>query len=249
MVNPIFDEVLKKLKAKPGETIRVLDTGTGTGIIVNNLKQRLDTGLHNSFSSIKYYGIDCLEHLIKQNKKIAPDINWLCADNKDIPFADEFFDIVFSRASIYYEESRAAQDKVICEAYRVLKPSGSFINYSFVYKLDSEVNLLNSLYKVLPKNIRANTFREFMSMHKNVFGNAICLPNPSSRYFCITASAIRTRYDIDSKQQQKICNTISDVPQQKRQHFYTDGQDFWFIVPNRIVQCIKEELSKKDLSR
>jgi ubiquinone/menaquinone biosynthesis C-methylase UbiE len=245
MINPISKCVHDKLNNSPNEVVHVLDTGTGTGIIVKSLKQKLNLPTHRGFEPVLYFGIDCQNDLILQNKKDAPDITWQCADNKDIPFADNFFDAVFSRASIHYEETSKAQEQAIAEAHRVLKPGGYFINYSFMFQLASEANLINAFYRILPKTIRANTISEFYAMHSKVFGNARFLPNPNSRDNSFTTESMRARYHFDAVQQQEICDMIASVPANKRPHFHTDGKDFWFTNPQRIIQCQKLKFSSR----
>ena len=102
---------------------KILDLGCGRGEFLNGfLNQGLDVyGVDRSTVGMKY----CKDELIK-----IVDLE------KDVlPFNDNFFDVIFSKSVIehfYYPE------KIITEAYRVLKPGGTIItmcpSWEYMYR-------------------------------------------------------------------------------------------------------------------
>lgn len=100
------------------------------------------------------YGVDISSEVVKLAKKRMKnrmDIDkFVVGDVRDLPFKNNFFDVVFSFGTI---EHIKEQTKACCEAFRVLKPGGLFISgvnnrfemwgAYFVYELSN--NLLKDL--------------------------------------------------------------------------------------------------------
>ena len=104
---------------KPGET--VLDLGSGGGIDVLLSARRVGpTG--------KAYGIDMTEEMLalaRQNQRKAGVMNveFLKGEIENIPLPDSSVDVIISNCVINLS---ADKDKVVREAFRVLKPGGRF---------------------------------------------------------------------------------------------------------------------------
>src|SRR5580658_7687367 len=106
-------------KLNPGET--VLDLGSGGGIDVLLSGKRVGpTG--------KAYGLDMTDEMLvlaNENKRKAgiENVEFLKGEIEDIPLPDNSVDVVISNCVINLS---ADKDRVLKEAFRVLKPGGRF---------------------------------------------------------------------------------------------------------------------------
>ncbi len=104
---------------KPGET--VLDLGSGGGIdVLLSAKRVGPTG--------KAYGLDMTDEMLalaNQNKRKAgaENVEFLKGEIENIPLPDHSVDVVISNCVINLS---ANKDRVLQEAFRVLKPGGRF---------------------------------------------------------------------------------------------------------------------------
>ncbi|MDR3719835.1 MAG: arsenite methyltransferase [Bryobacteraceae bacterium] len=104
---------------KPGET--VLDLGSGGGIDVLLSAKRVGP-------AGKAYGLDMTDEMLalaRENQKKAgvENVEFLKGEIEDIPLPDQSVDVIISNCVINLS---ADKDRVIREAYRVLKPGGRF---------------------------------------------------------------------------------------------------------------------------
>jgi 2-polyprenyl-3-methyl-5-hydroxy-6-metoxy-1,4-benzoquinol methylase len=108
---------LAELKA--GET--VLDLGSGGGIDVLLSARRVGpTG--------KAYGLDMTDEMLalaRENQRQAgvQNVEFLKGEIENIPLPDSSVDVILSNCVINLSSDK---DKVLCEAFRVLKPGGRF---------------------------------------------------------------------------------------------------------------------------
>ena len=104
---------------KPGET--VLDLGSGGGIDVLLSARRVGpTG--------KAYGLDMTDEMLalardNQRKAGADNVEFLKGEIEEIPLPDNSVDVIISNCVINLS---ADKDRVLREAFRVLKPGGRF---------------------------------------------------------------------------------------------------------------------------
>ncbi len=104
---------------RPGET--VLDLGSGGGIDVLLSARRVGpTG--------KAYGLDMTDEMLalareNQKKAGAANVEFLKGEMEKIPLPDNSVDVIISNCVI---NLAADKDKVLREAFRVLKPGGRF---------------------------------------------------------------------------------------------------------------------------
>src|SRR5436189_2348834 len=104
---------------KPGET--VLDLGSGGGIDVLLSARRVGpTG--------KAYGLDMTDEMLalaNENKRKAgvANVEFLKGEIENIPLPDNSVDVIISNCVI---NLAANKDRVLSEAFRVLKPGGRF---------------------------------------------------------------------------------------------------------------------------
>jgi arsenite methyltransferase len=104
---------------KPGET--VLDLGSGGGIDVLLSARRVGP-------SGKAYGLDMTDEMLalareNQRKAGVSNVEFLKGEIEAIPLPDASVDVVISNCVINLS---ADKDRVLAEAYRVLKPGGRF---------------------------------------------------------------------------------------------------------------------------
>ncbi len=104
---------------KPGET--VLDLGSGGGIDVLLSARRVSPGG-------KAYGLDMTDEMLalaNENKKKSgiENVEFLKGEIESIPLPDGAVDVIISNCVINLS---ADKDKVLREAFRVLKPGGRF---------------------------------------------------------------------------------------------------------------------------
>src|SRR5258708_1583290 len=106
-------------KLEPGET--VLDLGSGGGIDVLLSARRVGpTG--------KAYGLDMTDEMLalaEQNKRKSglTNVEFLKGEIENIPLPDESVDVIISNCVINLSGDK---DRVLKEAFRVLKPGGRF---------------------------------------------------------------------------------------------------------------------------
>ena len=104
---------------KPGEV--VLDLGSGGGIdVLLSAKRVGPTG--------KAYGLDMTDEMLalareNQQKSGLTNVEFLKGDIEHIPLPDNSVDVIISNCVINLS---ADKDRVIAEAFRVLKPGGRF---------------------------------------------------------------------------------------------------------------------------
>jgi SAM-dependent methyltransferase len=104
---------------KPGEV--VLDLGSGGGIDVLLSARRVSPGG-------KAYGLDMTDEMLalareNQRKAGVENVEFLKGEIEDIPLPDASVDVIISNCVINLS---ADKDRVIREAFRVLKPGGRF---------------------------------------------------------------------------------------------------------------------------
>ena len=82
--------ILKIMKIKKPKVVRILDVGCGDGVILYLLNKICKK------DKLELYGIDSSEIALKIAKRKNPDVNLKTADVYDLPFEDNFFDLIVS---------------------------------------------------------------------------------------------------------------------------------------------------------
>jgi len=101
--------------AKDGD--KILDSGCASGRLFGVLKDK----------KVNYFGVDMSERLIEIAKKNYPDGNFQIANTLSLPFADNFFDKIYSISVIHNIPSKDFQLQYLKESKRILKPEGLLI--------------------------------------------------------------------------------------------------------------------------
>mgnify|MGYP006103936169 FL=1 len=128
-----YNHHLKNLK----KSTKILDIGCGNA---RNF-------IYLSELGFDVYGLDISKLVIKNNKKQFPKYKdkFLVSNTKDIEFQDNFFDVILSDASLYYQ-SKKNMIISVNEFFRVLKADGLIRVYTksikdnFLYKNDENIS-------------------------------------------------------------------------------------------------------------
>ena len=103
--------VVELLAPQPGE--RILDLGCGTGHLTNQI----------AAAGAEVIGLDKSQSMIKEARRLYPDLRFEIADATDFHF-DQPFDAVFSNAAIHWMKDQPAVARCIWEA---LRAGGRFV--------------------------------------------------------------------------------------------------------------------------
>jgi arsenite methyltransferase len=125
-------------KLQPGET--VLDLGSGGGIdVILSAKRVGPTG--------KAYGLDMTDEMLalaRENQKKAgvENVEFLKGAIENIPLPDNSVDVIISNCVINLSGDK---DRVLAEAFRVLKPGGRFAVSDVVVRGDLPADIRQSM--------------------------------------------------------------------------------------------------------
>jgi SAM-dependent methyltransferase len=123
---------------KPGET--VLDLGSGGGIDVLLSASRVGpTG--------KVYGLDMTDEMLalaRENQQTSglQNVEFLKGEIEDIPLANQLVDVIISNCVINLSSDK---DRVLAEAFRVLKPGGRLAVSDVVVRGDVPAEIRHSV--------------------------------------------------------------------------------------------------------
>jgi len=112
-----LERMAQRLDLKPGST--VLDIGTGTGVFIPFLLNRIG-------KDGRLVALDIAEEMLKkaQAKGFNGDIKYLCADVTNIPLNDEIFDAVVCYSSFPHFHNKP---KALNEIKRVTRRGGRLL--------------------------------------------------------------------------------------------------------------------------
>ncbi len=106
---------------------RVLDHGCGYGRTLHELQEA---------GYITLYGTDSSSKMIERAVQELSNVTLAVSDGEHIPYENEFFDAVMLIAVLTSVIDNAAQQKMISEIKRVLKPGGYIYINDFLLNLD-----------------------------------------------------------------------------------------------------------------
>jgi ubiquinone/menaquinone biosynthesis C-methylase UbiE len=115
----IQDEVLPQATAGVDLGAEVLELGPGPGAATEWLRHRVDR-------------LVAVEHEQEAARLLADryagtNVEVVCGDASALGYPDESFDTVASCTMLHHVPTRALQDRLLAEAFRVLRPGGAFL--------------------------------------------------------------------------------------------------------------------------
>lgn len=143
-ISPDSEEFLKYIKN--GD--KVLDAGCGNGRLV-----KLFNGV-----KVDYIGIDNSEKLLNLARSSFPHFKFLAGDVLNLPFADNYFDIIFCWAVLHHLPGQNLRAQALQEMQRVLKAGGFIILLNWHY---TSPKIINYLLKFTITKIFANSELDF----------------------------------------------------------------------------------------
>lgn len=115
---------------------KILDIGTGTGILPMNMKHY----------GGEYTGVDISSEMIEQARSHLSEINFICADAHNMPFENDRFDIVTAlQCWVYFDKER-----LLPELHRVLKKDGK-LYIIFLTWLPDEDEIIRRSFELIKR--------------------------------------------------------------------------------------------------
>lgn len=119
-------DILRKFNFSKFSDKKILDVGCGIG---GRLRDFIKYGAKPKY----LYGIDLLEDRIEIAKDISPNINFKCGDASNLPYENEYFDIVIQFTVFTSVLKKEMKRDIAKEMLRVLKKEGIILWYDFSY--------------------------------------------------------------------------------------------------------------------
>lgn len=163
-------EFLKYIKEKN----RVLDFGCGNGRFYEMIKDL----------NVDYYGVDISERLLEIAKqKVSGGHFYLIGEDLNLPFADDYFDVVISIATLHHIPSSFLRKKILGDFFRTLKRGGYLLLtvwdfYRGKNKRYLFLNLLRQIKNILFFKKRDLSYKDIFIPWKNEKGEEL-----GKRYF------------------------------------------------------------------
>jgi ubiquinone/menaquinone biosynthesis C-methylase UbiE len=108
---------IREIKAQLGRGLRILDMGCGDGVVTQYI-------LNECSKDDNLFAIDFDEIRISRALRNCPQVKFVCADALDLPFEDNYFDLIINHHVI---EHIRDDHKVLVECLRILKEGGFLI--------------------------------------------------------------------------------------------------------------------------
>jgi ubiquinone/menaquinone biosynthesis C-methylase UbiE len=221
-------EILKSIRQKSGP--KLLDIGCGTGFIINLAKDLYD----------EIHGIDISEEMLNKVDVSTGNIFLHKGMVENLPFEKDIFDVISAYAVLHHLEN---YEKVLFEAYRVLKMNGYFY-------IDLEPNKCYIDVVTKYKDVKNRDYSE--SVKKEI--RSICYANEkveedygiNGEIFNLSEYTRSIHGGIDSEEFEKIakkigfssCNIIYDWFPAQGKVLHQQSQENVTIIDNYLREMI-----------
>jgi ubiquinone/menaquinone biosynthesis C-methylase UbiE len=150
---PMRRRLIQKIKEARSDSqpIRILELGAGVGTA------SVDFAKSFKFSSYVVSDVSS-QYLEVAKKRLKGRFEFVRAKGEDLPFKDGEFDLVFS-VYLFHELPRSVREKVITEAYRVLKKDGMIAICDSIQKDDDP--LLNEVLDGFPLDYHEPFYKDY----------------------------------------------------------------------------------------
>jgi ubiquinone/menaquinone biosynthesis C-methylase UbiE len=144
---------------------RILDVGCGTGLHLAGLQDLGAPPAH-------LFGVDLLEDRIAEAQKLHPEIHFACANAEELPYADNWFRLVFVGMVFSSILSDQMSFNIAQSINRVLRPGGGIVWYDFRYNSPRNRNV---------RGVPSPTVRRLFPSYETTLRGITLLP-PLSRH-------------------------------------------------------------------
>jgi ubiquinone/menaquinone biosynthesis C-methylase UbiE len=171
-----LEGMARRLSVGPGSTI--LDVGTGTGVFIPFLLNRIGT-------RGRIVGLDIAEEMLKRAVAKSSDgcVDYLCADVTCIPVADEIFDGIICYSSFPHLQDKG---KALTEMKRVMKVGGKL----YICHTSSRA-AINQIHRSIP-TVRHDTIPDEHEMRLLLLESGltdVIIADESESYFACATKA------------------------------------------------------------
>ena len=118
VLDPVYDFFAAEIAKLVGKNARILDVGTGHGIVIGKVAR---------LTGAETIGVDASPCILRKARAAYPNTSFQVHDASRLGFKDNSFDIVFSTLAFHHFDRPSA----LKEMLRVLKPSGTLIIFDF----------------------------------------------------------------------------------------------------------------------
>jgi SAM-dependent methyltransferase len=126
---------------------RALDVGCGNGFLLVDVAKRLSTGTATGIDVWKAEAGEQSADVARRNVQlegVADRVDIRDADARQLPFANQTFDVIVSSLMLHHAGDSGDRHRVLDEMVRVLKPRGTIVLYDALPLIAAAANYLRT---------------------------------------------------------------------------------------------------------